>query len=296
MHKPMRSILISAIALLCSLSAGAGVPFELPLPEVPSSLTVPAQRADYILDHFWDAMDWTDAALRHDSIFLEMNLVNFFSVAPHATAEGVAGAFDQLVGRAAADPVTLLLISRLSHSYLGDPESPVRDDGAYGQMCRALLAALPADSPEAVYTAFQLDNLEKNPVGAVATDFAFIDRSGARRHLLESLDADARTLLVFFDPDCHDCHALAAALRADAAVTAQIAAGTLQVVYISPYDSHPDLWQAYADTLPQEWIVGYFPQEDVDFDDLYYIATIPSLYLLDRGGIVTARNASGLHL
>lgn len=291
----MRSILISAIALICSLSAGAGVTVELPLPEVPSSLTVPAQRADYILAHFWDAMDWTDTALRRDSIFMEINLVNFFSVAPHASAEGATRAFDQLVGRAAADPVTLRIISRLSHRYLGEPESPVHDDGAYEQMCRALITALPAESPEAVYTAFQLDNLEKNPIGAVATDFTFIDRSGARRRLLESLDPDARTLLVFFDPDCHDCHALASALRADATVAAQIAAGTLQVVYISPYDSHPDLWQSYADTLPSEWIVGYFPQEDVDFDDLYYITTIPSIYLLDPGAIVVRRNASGLH-
>ena len=292
----MHKLIVTVIAVICSVAVQATAPAELPLPDVPAQLRIPVQRADYILEHFWDAMDWADTALRRDSIFMEINLVNFFSVAPHASAEGAAHAFDQLVSRASADPVTLQLISRFSHRYLGEPESPVRDDCAYEQMCRSLLTALPSDSPEAVYTAFKLDCIEKNALGTVATDFAFIDRSGARRRLLESLAPEARTLLVFFDPDCHDCHAFASSLRADAEVAAQIASGTFQVVFISPYDSHPDFWQSYADTLPPEWIVGYFPQEDVDFDDLYYIPSFPSIYILDRGAIVMRRNASDWRL
>lgn len=287
----MRKIFISAVAAVCSLIAGASVPAQLPLPSVPSTLTVPVQRADYILEHFWDAMDWSDTSLSRDSIFMEMNMVNYFSVAPHASAEGAARAFSSFVSSAAADSLTLRIVDRIAHRYLGEPESPVCDDRAYTQMCRALLSVYPAGSPQAVFTAYQLENLEKNPVGAVATDFEFVDRSGARRHLLDALGAQARTILVFFDPDCHDCHALAATLQADAAIAAQVAEGTLQVVYISPYDSSPELWQTYADTLPAGWIVGYIPQEDVDFDDLYYITTIPSIYLLEPGAVVARRNA-----
>ena len=65
-------------------AAGAMGADELPLPAVPAEMTVPTDRAGYILLHFWDAMDFDDADRSLDRDFMGQNMANFLSVFPHA--------------------------------------------------------------------------------------------------------------------------------------------------------------------------------------------------------------------
>lgn len=55
----MRRLAWVIVSMLAA--AGAMGADELPLPAVPAEMTVPADRAGYILLHFWDAMDFDDA-------------------------------------------------------------------------------------------------------------------------------------------------------------------------------------------------------------------------------------------
>lgn len=61
-----------------------GSPRELPLPEVPALLTAPEERAAYVLEHFWDGMDFRDTLRSRDRLFMEQCFVNFLSLFPHA--------------------------------------------------------------------------------------------------------------------------------------------------------------------------------------------------------------------
>lgn len=289
-HTTTFLIFFTAMAI-CALQAVAQGVRELPLPQVPSSLTVPVQRADYILEHFWDAMDWSDTALSRDTAFMEQHIANYFSVAPHASPKGTKRAMEGVVSHAATDSLTLHLITTLTHRYLGEPESPVYDDAAYEQMCRALSVAYPPESRQGIHIAYQLECLGKNHPGIPAADFTFIDRDGIHHQLLKTLQPQARTILVFFDPDCTDCHSLADTMRNDADINLQVSAGTLQVVFITPFDTDLTLWKSYADTLPHQWIVGYSPKGRIETDKLYHLPVIPAIYLLEPGAIVARRNA-----
>ncbi len=282
-------IFFTAMAV-CVLQSTAQSVRELPLPTVPDSLTVPMQRADYILEHFWDAMDWSDTVLSRDTTFMEQHISNYFSVVPHSSPEGARRAMHDFVGHAMADSLTLHLITTLTHRYLGEPQSPVYDDTAYEQMCRVLSTVYPSKSPQGTYIAYQLECLRKNHPGTTATDFVFIDRDGIQHRLLETLNPQARTILVFFDPDCPDCHSLADTMGNDADIKQQISAGILQVVFITPFDTPVSLWQSYAATLPHQWIVGYSPKGHIDTDELYYLPAIPAIYLLEPDAIVARRN------
>ena len=68
--------------------SAAGAVEELPLPSVPETLREPAERADFVVAHFWDGMDFTDRRRALDSAFVEQNFANFASVLPYATATG----------------------------------------------------------------------------------------------------------------------------------------------------------------------------------------------------------------
>ena len=53
------------------LSAG---PFTLPLPVVPAVITEPRDRADYIMEHFFDEMPFADRRLSLDTATVEQNM------------------------------------------------------------------------------------------------------------------------------------------------------------------------------------------------------------------------------
>ena len=75
------------------------------MPEVPSSLTKPAERADYLLTRFWDGIDFSgkDSCVR-DTAFMEQSFVDFLSVMPHASSDSVRDmAVGNMLSRAASD-------------------------------------------------------------------------------------------------------------------------------------------------------------------------------------------------
>ena len=61
------------------------------------------------------------------------------------------------------------------------------------------------------------------------------------------------------------------------------------MIAITPVATDPELWKSYADTLPEEWTVGYSPEGEIEERELYDIPTIPCIYLLDANGKVAER-------
>ncbi len=124
-------ILVSLFILTLSFSMASatmrqedGMVKELPLPEIPEELSTREQKMTYLLNHFWDAMDWDDPALKTDSLFLEQNLSNFFSVL--ALADSVSGqsGVNTLLNKVRQDPELSETIAGLAETYLYIPSTP----------------------------------------------------------------------------------------------------------------------------------------------------------------------------
>lgn len=100
-------------------------PHDLPLPTVPDSLTTPEQRADYLLAHFWDAMDFKDAQMMGDTLLVEQTFSNFIELLPYCSNDDAKRhAVDALLIQAAADPESLMMIEATAQKYLEDTDSP----------------------------------------------------------------------------------------------------------------------------------------------------------------------------
>ena len=98
---------------------------ELPLPDVPATLREPAERAAFIIGHFWDAMDFGDTLRSRDAAFMEQNFSNFISVFPYAAAEAQRAAVGSLLRRAEADSDAYVLLADIAEKYLYEPNSPM---------------------------------------------------------------------------------------------------------------------------------------------------------------------------
>lgn len=74
----MRNVILVIVLLLasCTVNGQQRPHGELPLPQVPEELTSPTDRAAYIAEHFWDAMDWRDSTLLRDKAFMEQSFAS----------------------------------------------------------------------------------------------------------------------------------------------------------------------------------------------------------------------------
>lgn len=264
---------------------------ELQLPSVPDSLRTPARRADFIVEHFWDAMDWRDTLLTRDEPWMEQNFVNFASLFPHASREVVNGAVAGVLDGAACDATAYRMLLGIADRYLYEPESPMHDEESYIAVLEAVLADSVLDPVVATRYSYQLREALRNRLGTRAADFPMTlagTRSGDTT-LYGLLDEADETLVIFYDPECDHCIEVISALAASASVARRIASGNLAVVAVY-FEGEPSQLPALGKIVPGDWVSAYTPGNPVEENELYAVRRLPSLYLIGRDGIVSGKD------
>lgn len=255
----------------------AGVP-ELPLPDVPATLRTPVDRANYIVGHFWDAMDFRDTLRGRDIDFIEQNFANFASVFPYASAESRSSAVSGLMKRAEVDKESYLVMADTAEKYLYDPNSPMLNEDFYLCFLDELLSSALLDSYEKIRYGYQREAVLKNRAGMPAADFAFLTREG-RRSNLHSVKAGEFLLLIFYDPDCEHCKEIMSAIESDPVIGGMTASGRVSVLAVYSGEDRK-MWDERKGSLPAGWTVA-IDTSDLEERGLYVLRAMPTLYLLD---------------
>ena len=270
------------------------------LPEVPATLRTPAERADYIVEHFWDALDFTDTLRSRDRGFMEQSFADYVSLFPIADSSSLAPAVSGLVARAQADPEALLLLAEIAGKYLYEQDSPVYNEEYYLLFADAFVDAFADAFAGTSLRDYELLRIEarrtairKNRIGTEAADFVFETVAGGRMRLSEAVGAHRRTLLLFYDPECAHCMETVSELSSMEALNEALAGGGMCVVAVySGMDVMSRVtWRRTLDRLPSTWIAGY-DDGTVYTEDLYVLRNMPALYLLDSSGRVMLKDTS----
>ena len=285
-------------ATAADVAAGAS---ELPLPDVPLTLQEPAERAAYVLAHFWDAMDFGDTLRALNRPFMEQAFANFVSILPYADGPARRDAVAALLTAAAVDSAAYATVVDIAEHYLDDPNSPMRSEEDYLLFLEHITTSPPTAFalPLERYR-YQLEDARKNRPGMPAADFAFVTRAGqasslhaevrALANLKPSGAAEGRLLLVFYDPDCDHCREVMAALQADAPLARRVAEGALAVVAVYSGEDRA-LWERTAPALPAAWTVGYESGALQD-EGRYVLRALPTLYLIGADGRVVLKDCN----
>lgn len=248
---------------------------ELALPSIPSELRTAPLRAAWLLEHFWDNMDFSDSAAVADRDFMGRNFADFMSVMPVADSCARRIAVENMVRRAAVSSFAANELSLLTEGYLLDRRSPVADDEVYLLFADAMLAA---DYPRSEAIEFMRRMTAQCRRGTEAPDFEFTARDGSKGRLSDF--RGRRVLLLFYSPDCNECRAEIAQLKADTALASSIASG--QTVVLAVYGGSDErIWRA-SQILPGEWIDALSP----DIDELYPIDGLPCRFSINPLGIL----------
>lgn len=262
---------------------------ELPLPTVPATLREPAARAAYVIQHFWDAMDFADTLHSHNSAFMEQNFANFISVFPYAGEQACREAVSTLFAKAASDIEAYKLLSTIAEDYLYDPNSPMLNEDIYILFLEQMIDAPALGVARTVRLKHQLRMAKLNRVGMKAADFAYLTRDGKRARL-HGTEVKDKMLLLFYDPDCDHCKEIMAKLKTQPLLEDLVANGRLSVLAIyAGWDSK--LWKSTYKELPAGWIVG-MNDGDIYEKELYALRAMPVMYLLDTNKTVLVKDIS----
>lgn len=259
--------------------------YLIELPEIPSYIQTPMQRADFLVANFWNNLNVNDSLRSQDEILLEQSFVDFLSIIPLATSDSIVDiGFRNLLETSHQNPNIYKKITNFAEIYLNTSDSPMYSEDLYLQYLQALSRSNFISEIQRIRLEDLIEMMGKNRIGSKASDFSFISPEGEFLSLSKLLSPGMKIMLIFFDPECEQCEVTLEKLRADSNLQKSLTEGHLKVVAIYPGDNEP-AWRRKISSLPPEWIFG-INQYEIEDNDLYYLPEMPTIYLLDDNGTV----------
>lgn len=229
------------------------------LPDIPATLTSPADRTEYLITRYWSGFDFADTALVRNARITEQAFVDFIDLLPHTTEQIATSGITKMMRGAATDSLMFDYFMELTEKYLYDPNSPFRNEGYYIAVLRNVIANEKLSDTKKIRPQYQLNMALKNRVGEKAIDFTFTTQNN-KTIKLYNIFGDP-LLLFFFYPDCQTCTSVKKYMI-DHGIDKQA-----KVVFINPdIDKH--------------------------LHKLYDLRASPTLYLLDGNKKVVLKDAS----
>jgi hypothetical protein len=167
----------------------------------------------------------------------------------------------------------------LLERYLGNPNSPYRNERLYGEVLRSEIASRWYDDKEKKVKGYRLDLVRQNRAGSPANDFTFTTPNGERKRLFE-IRAN-RLLLFFYNPECEACKGMKARLSSSRVINNAIVRGDLSVLAIY-VDRDEGIWRKHLTENPDAWLEGRDENEFLYLNNIYDLHAIPTIYLLDK--------------
>lgn len=259
------------------------------LPDIPVILQTPQDRADYLVQHYWDNYDFNDTTLLTHQNITEQAFSNFLSILPYAPYASVNRGINKLMTSAGQCLTTYHYFMKLSAKYLYEPNSPFHNEEFYIPFLQQIVSAPFLTETEKTTPKFRLDMALKNRVGTPATNLLFETRQG-RHTSLKKVVTTPFTLLIFYDPDCDNCISTQRELNANEALTELIRTKQLAVIAIYAEGDRKE-WDRTKASMPSNWIVCC-DESQIDDHQLYDLKAMPTLYLLDDHLNVLLKDAS----
>lgn len=261
---------------------------SLPLPKPADSIRVPSQRADFILKHFWDKLDFNNPT-HLSAPFLEQNMSTFLTLFDVGSEAGVREGTETLIRRAkecGGDGLEKIL--DVSDKYAVDSYSPMRSERTRMAFLDAVHSILSPSDPAYSRWEYKWKSADRNRPDTRATDFNLVTETGERSTLLGLPSGKMKHIVIFYDEECDNCSRIITEMQKDEELTRSIKAGETSVTAVNVTASPvgfrgsvkiPSDWLDTAPMLPR----GTSP------DDIYDLSSMPTVYTLSPEGMVISR-------
>ena len=245
------------------------------------------ERELYLLDHYWDNVDFTEPGIEQDTLFVTRSLIGYLDLSRVADETQRLYSARHLVQQSECNPAALrLLLSSLS-SLLYDPASHWYDETLYLPFVEAAIASDALSSSERDRLTFARKQISKNYPGTQATDFTYEDPAGKVRRL-SALYSSVPVLIFFFRPDCSGCDVTAQQMRRSAVLDRALEEGRLRILALATGGTVEE-WEEKRSHFDPRWLQGRNVR-DFEGIELYDFRAMPTFYLLSGEGIVLIKD------
>ena len=258
------------------------------LPVIPALLNTPESRADYLVRHYWENVDFADTTYLDHREVMEQAWVDYIDIMKLVPEETAISAIKQMYKDAGKKKKVFFYFTDLAEKYLYDPNSPMRNEELYIPVLDAMLESSVLDDTEKILPKGRRELAEQNRPGRQAEDFTYTLVSG-KSGTLYGVKADY-TLLFINNPGCHACEEGIKELKQAPAINKEFEAGNLKILSVYP-DEDKEEWETHLSDFPKEWINGYDKKLMIKEKNLYDLKAIPTLYLLDKNKKVLLKDA-----
>jgi len=263
---------------------------EFVMVDIPQDITMPEERANYLVEHYWDNFDFSDTSYIHLPEITEQAFANYIEILSHANKPTSYFSIGTMLSNAEnSSPRVYGYFLEMYNKYLYDPNSPLRNEEFFIPVLNQVVKSERTGDAECERARYTLNLLLKNRVGELATDISYILQSGKTGRLYDI--KGEYTLLYFYDPDCTSCESVTHYMKLSPVISMAISNGLLKILAFYP-DKNLDLWKNHLNEIPGTWINGYDKSDVVINKQLYDLKAMPTLYLLDKDKKVILKDAS----
>lgn len=255
--------------------------FEYPVaPEELNSLTL---RCDWLMDHFWDPMDFKSSKT------VDQNALNhafgvYLSALEYANVKKGDESIDRLISQISKNPTLSLQFAKAAEENLYGPRVQwIKSwyDPVFLKFINNVLKnkGIKKDRKKRYEQLSKL--ISHTMIGSVPPEFDYKTPDGKISHYHPN---GVITVIEFGDPDNIESRMAKLKMDTDVQFSSLVEKGKINVLYI--YPDNKDGWQEKLKGFPTQWYVG--ASEKVS--DLYDLRKTPSIYVIDREGKVGAKN------
>ncbi|MCM1450516.1 MAG: DUF5106 domain-containing protein [Clostridiales bacterium] len=269
----MKHLLLAIIAILVPTLKVMADNTLFPYPKAPENLTTMDERCSYVIEHFWDHCNMTQAFSAKNK--LQQAFIDYIQLIPYANVDVVHKSVDDFIAKVSKKPADLLTITAMAEGLLYSDTATIIIDEVYLPFAQAVADNKKIKSPEKQHYARQAKILSGSQVNMIAPDFEYVTPDGEKKKFSEL--TPSYVILFFNNPDCPDCMMSRVRLSADYNINEFIKKGEVAIVNIYPGSPDDEEWKELVKRMPENWIAG----ASSEVNDLYDMRRRPSIYYLN---------------
>lgn len=252
--------------------------FEYPV--APEDMESLQDKSEYLLEHFWDRMDFKSKS-SVDQSALNHAFAVYVTPMRWASETKAFASVDKLISSISKNPTLSIQFAKAAEEALYGPRADIWNDEIFIRFLDNVIKNKQVKKERKMRYQRLRDQLSNTLRGTLPPEFDYTRVDGTRAHYHPN---GVITVIEFGDPDCDDCRMARLKMETNVAFSRLVEKGKVNVLFINP---DPDEgWQEKLKAYPSAWHAG----ASDDVSDLYDLRVTPSIYVIDREGKVAAKN------
>lgn len=250
-------------------------------PQAPESLTTLSQRANFVVEHFWDRCNLKSAFSSRDKMAKAFR--DYVTYMQFATKDTTITSINKLIKEVQKKPKNMLTLAQIAEETLYGDSALFWSDELYLQFTNAVIKTKKISKADKARYEHHTKILTNSLTNSTLQNFEYEIPNGEKQQF-DSIKAPA-IILFFNDIDCTDCQLAKVRLATDINLNKLIDLGVIKIVSIYPGEANEE-WKMEASNYPKNWIVGACN----DIYDMFDMRVIPTIYQLDENHKIIAKN------